>query len=136
MTTPRRAFVSEKPNNDKTTYQSPGQITMPTRPDAHVQPEYSVIVDSDRKYVDVSESFCKLLGYRREELIGEKYDVLTVPKTNDIPTVFSLFVSAGYMHGIWVFAHRRGTRILVRYEAWFRSDGLIECQMDLLGAGA
>ena len=54
----------------------------------------------------------------------------------EIPVVFELFVNTGYMHGIWVLAHRSGTHLLVRYEAWQRSDGLIEGRMELLGAGA
>jgi PAS domain S-box-containing protein len=113
-------------------------VNLPINPalSAHIPREYAVVVDRDRKYVQVSDSFCKLLGYRREELIGRKYDDVTTPGTNDIPTVSRLLHNEGYMHGIWVFAHRKGTRILVRYEAWVRPDGLTECNMDLLGAGA
>ena len=84
----------------------------------------------------MSDSFCKLLGYPREELIDKIYDEFTVPGTTDIPVVFDLFVKTGYMHGIWVLANRGGTHLLVRYEAWRRSYGLIEGQMELLGAGA
>jgi PAS domain S-box-containing protein len=109
MTSPRKALSPEIANE-----------TSPIRPYAHVRPEYSAVLDMDRKYVDVSERFCKLLGYRRDELIGKKYDDLTVPHTNDIPIVFRLFTDAGYMHGIWILAHRGGTRPLIRYEAWIR----------------
>lgn len=103
---------------------------------AEVLAEYTTVVDRKRKYVEVSDSFCKLLGYQREELIGRKYDDLTAPRTNDVQTVFDLFMKSGYMHGIWILVHRRGTRILVRYEARLRLDGFIESQMELLGAGA
>jgi PAS domain S-box-containing protein len=106
------------------------------RPAAGVLPEYTALVDRNRKYVEVSDSFCKLLGYDRNELIGKKYDDLTAPRTNNIQTIFDLFMKSGYMHGIWILMHRRGTRILVRYEAWIRPDGLTESQMELLGAGA
>jgi PAS domain-containing protein len=103
---------------------------------AHVRREFAVVVDNKRKYVQVSDSFCKLLGYQRDELIGRTYDEVTAPGTNDIPTISSLLNKVNYMHGIWVFAHRHHTRIFVRYEAWIRPDGLTECNMDLLGAGA
>jgi PAS domain S-box-containing protein len=103
---------------------------------AHVQPDYSVVVNSDRKYTEVSDSFCELLGYRREELLGKRYDDFTAPRTNDIPVVLELFIKSGYMHGIWVFVHRSGTKILVRYEAWIRRDGQYQGHMELLGAGA
>jgi PAS domain S-box-containing protein len=104
-------------------------------PQSKVKPEFITIVNSDRKFVEVSESFCRLLGYRREELIGKPYDDVTAPNTNDIPTVFRLFSEMGYMHGLWMLASRRGTHILVRYESWIRPDSYIEGHMELLGAG-
>jgi PAS domain S-box-containing protein len=136
MAAPRRAIGSE-PSTILAADHSLGVIARRgCRPCAHVRPQYAVIVDADRRYTDVSDSFCKLLGYRREELIGKKYDEFTAPGTTDIAVVYELFANAGYMHGIWVLVNRSGTHLLVRYEAWYRSDGLIEGQMELLGAGA
>jgi hypothetical protein len=63
-------------------------------------------------------------------------DEFTALRTNDVPTVHELFLNLGYMHGIWIFVNHSGTRILVRYEAWFRPDGQIECHMEPLGARA
>ena len=100
-----------------------------------VEPQYVTVVDSDRKYVEVSDSFCQLLGYQREELVGKRYDDLTAPNTNDIPTVFGLFQKLGYMHGLWLLVNREGTRILVRYESWLRPDSYIEGHMEVVGAG-
>jgi len=100
-----------------------------------VEPQYVTVVDSDRKYVEVSDSFCQLLGYQREELVGKRYDDLTAPNTNDIATVFGLFQRLGYMHGLWMLVSREGTRILVRYEAWLRPDSYIEGHMEVVGAG-
>jgi PAS domain S-box-containing protein len=100
-----------------------------------VKPEFVTVVDSDRRFVQVSDSFCQLLGYRREELIGKPYDNVTAPNTNDIQTVFNLFSELGYMHGLWMLASRRGTRVLVRYESWIRPDSYIEGHMEAVGAG-
>jgi|HubBroStandDraft_1064217.scaffolds.fasta_scaffold01108_15 PAS domain S-box-containing protein len=100
-----------------------------------VKPEFVTIVDSDRRFVQVSDSFCQLLGYRREELIGKPYDDVTAPNTNDIQTVFNLFAELGYMHGLWMLASRRGTHVLVRYESWIRPDSYIEAHMEAIGAG-
>ena len=97
-----------------------------------VRADYTAVVDGDRRYVEVSDSFCRLVEYRREELIGRRYDDLTAPGTNDIPTVFRLFVSQGYMQGLWVLVSRTGTRILVRYESWVRSDCYIQGNMELV----
>ncbi len=99
---------------------------------AHVPPTYTTVVDQDRKYVEVSESFCKLVGYKIEELIGTRYDHLTVPNTADIPTTYNLFSRLGYMHGLWMLAHRTGYRILIRYEAWLRPDKNIQANIDLV----
>jgi PAS domain S-box-containing protein len=97
--------------------------------------DYSTLVDLDRRYVHVSDDFCRLLGYEREALIGKRYDDVSAPETNDTLTVFNLFCQLEYMHGLWMLVTRSGTRILVRYEAWLRSDMLIEGHMQLVGAG-
>lgn len=97
--------------------------------------DYVTVVDLDRRYVEVSNDFCKLVGYEREALIGKRYDELSAPETNDIPTVFSLFCQLEYMHGLWMLMSRSGTHILVRYESWLRADKLIEGHMQLVGAG-
>jgi PAS domain-containing protein len=46
-----------------------------------VAPIYTTVVDSDRKYVWVSDNFCELLGYKIDELVGKRYDEVTAPKT-------------------------------------------------------
>lgn len=101
----------------------------------HVAPDYTTVVDIEHRYIQVSDSFCRLVGYGREDLIGKKYDELSAPGTNDIPAVFDLFMRDGYMHGLWMLVHRTGTRILVRYDAWIRSDSKIESNMELVAAG-
>jgi PAS domain S-box-containing protein len=84
----------------------------------------------------LSDGFCDLVGYKREELIGKQYDDLTAPKTNDIPTVFKLFTKVGYMHGLWMLVNRQGDTILVRYESWIRADSLIEGRMETVDSQA
>jgi hypothetical protein len=54
-------------------------------------PAYTTVVDKNRTYVDVSESFCDLVGYKREELIGTRYDNLTALNTANIPATYNLF---------------------------------------------
>jgi PAS domain S-box-containing protein len=103
---------------------------------ARVQPEFVTVVNSRRKFVEVSPAFCKLLGYSENELIGKAYDDITVPRTNNIPLVLEMFLQVGHMSGIWVLSHRGGTKLFVRYESILRQDGLFESQMELLAAGA
>jgi PAS domain S-box-containing protein len=99
-----------------------------------VNHDYIAVIDMERRYVQVSDDFCRLVGYEREVLLGKRYDDLTAPETNDLVTVFNLFCQLEYMHGLWMLVARSGTRILVRYEAWLRSDRLIEGHMQLVGA--
>jgi PAS domain S-box-containing protein len=96
---------------------------------------YIAVLDANRKYVQVSENFCQLLGYSHWELEEKRVDDLTAPETSDVPMVFDLFSRLGYMHGLWMLVARKGTRILIRYEAWLRPDSLIEGHMEVVGAG-
>jgi PAS domain S-box-containing protein len=95
-------------------------------------PAYTTVVDSDRRYVRVSDSFCELLGYKSEELIGKRYDEVTAPGTSDIPTTFSMFKALGRMQGFWMLVHRTGKRIMIRYEAWIRADSFIESKIEVV----
>jgi PAS domain S-box-containing protein len=108
-------------------------VTSPSQ--LRVKPDYTTVVDGDRRYVEVSDSFCKLVGYTREDLIGKRYDDVSAPGTNDIPIIFDLFSRLRYMHGLWMLISRNGARILVRYESWLRPDSLIEGNMEVIGAG-
>jgi PAS domain S-box-containing protein len=73
---------------------------------AHVPPTYATVVDQDRKYVHVSESFGELGGYKKEELIGTRYDHLTALNTTDIQTTSTLFDKIGTCtaFGCWFIA--------------------------------
>jgi PAS domain S-box-containing protein len=98
----------------------------------HVEPIYTTVIDGDRKYVEVSESFCELVGYKKEDLIGTRYDLLTVPNTTDIPTTHNLLFRLGYLHGLWMLVHRTGYRILIKYEAWLRADANIQSNIEVV----
>jgi PAS domain S-box-containing protein len=104
--------------------------------EAIVADDYRAVIDMDRRYVYVSDAFCKLVGYSREELVGTRYDELSAPETNDLRTVFNLFCQLEYMHGLWMLVARSGARILIRYESWLRPDRLIEAHMQRVPVGS
>ena len=99
---------------------------------SQVAADYTTVVNAEGKYVEVSDTFCKLVGYSREELIGKPYSELTAPDTTDIQATFSIFLREGYMQGLWMLLHRDGTHILIRYESWVRPDCFIESRMELV----
>ena len=119
--------------NEKKSHAEAGVGKLSLSWDSHHQ--YVTVVDRNRRYIEVSDDFCKLVGYHRDELLKKKYDDLTASSTNNVETVYSLFEKLGYMHGLWMLVSRGGTRILIRYESWLRSDDLIEAHMEVLGAG-
>lgn len=100
------------------------------QPGTRVRHQYYTVVDSNRTFLEVSNSFCHLLGYERKEIVGKKYDEFTAPHTSDIATVYCLFARTGYMHGLWVFRNQAGDNVLVQYEAWIRADGKIQSVME------
>jgi PAS domain S-box-containing protein len=101
-----------------------------------VQPDYVAVFNERRKFVYVSPSFCRLLGYEEAELIGRTFDEFTVPNTNNIPVILQILMKNGYLHGIWVLAHKSGTKLFVRYATILRTDALYEASMELIAAGA
>ena len=111
-------------------FQNDLEVSGPSKP--RVAPIYTTVVDSDRRYVWVSDNFCELLGYNSDELIGKRYDEVTAPATSDIPVTSSMFKKLGYMHGLWMLIHRTGERILIRYEAWLRADSLVESKIEVV----
>lgn len=59
---------------------------------AEVRPQYTALIDLDRKYIDVSDTFCRLLGRTRNELIGHAFDEVTAPNSVDIQAVYDAFL--------------------------------------------
>jgi PAS domain S-box-containing protein len=92
-------------------------------------------VNNERRFVEVSDGFCTLVGYTREELLGMRYDDVTAPNTNDIPIVLGQLLKLGYLHGVRMLVSREGTRILVRYHSRLRPDSRIEGHMEVVTAG-
>jgi PAS domain S-box-containing protein len=98
-------------------------------------PTCTILIGKDNSYVEVSDGFCRLLGYTREELLCMKLDDLAAPGTADLTTAFNLSKGTGSARGLWLLVSREGTRILVRYESRFRIDLLMQTQLELMGAG-
>jgi PAS domain S-box-containing protein len=59
---------------------------------AEVRPQYTAVVDLDRKYLEVSDSFCRLLGRTPKQLIGHVVDEVTAPNSLDIKAVYDCFM--------------------------------------------
>lgn len=96
----------------------------------------SILVGKENNYVEVSDGFCRLVGYSRAELLRMKLEDLAAPGTAEITTAFNPSKATGCAHGLWLLVSREGTRVLVRYEFRIRSDDLLmQTQLELIGAG-
>ena len=100
----------------------------------HTQPspECSTVVDKNRNLLEVSDGFCQLVDYSRQELLQMNYDDLTAPGSLDIAAASKLFATVGYMYGLWLLVSRMGTRILVRYESQLRADALVQSHIEAI----
>jgi PAS domain-containing protein len=98
-------------------------------------PTCTILIGKDNTYLEVSDGFCRLVGYSREELLQMKLEDLAAPGTADITTAFNPSIATGCAHGLWLLVSREGTRILVRYESRVRSDLLLQTELELIGAG-
>jgi PAS domain S-box-containing protein len=105
-------------------------------PESESSSTCSIVVGKQNNYVEVSDGFCRLVGYSRVELLQMKLEDLAAPGTADITTSFNPSEATGCAHGLWLLVSREGTRILVRYESRVRSDDLLmQSQLELIGAG-
>lgn len=83
-------------------------------------------------FVKVSDAFCGLLGHERSEFIGKRIDRFTSANVLDIPRHLGAIYHFGLFRGLWVFQHREGKGIVVRYAAELLPEGLIEARADPL----
>ena len=104
-------------------------------PSPAAAPTCTILIGKDNGYLEVSEGFCRLLGYSREELLRMKLEDLAAPGTADITTTFNPSKETGCAHGLWLLVSREGTRILVKYESRVRIDLSMQTQLELIGAG-
>jgi len=98
-------------------------------------PTCTILIGKDNSYLEVSDGFCRLVGYSRDELLQMKLEDLAAPGTADITTAFNPSEKTGCAHGLWLLVSREGTRILVRFESRVRIDSLMQTQLELIGAG-
>jgi PAS domain S-box-containing protein len=86
--------------------------------------KYIVFVDEHRRYVDVTDGVCELLGYSRSELLKMTVDDVTAPvmRSRTAP-LFQQYLADGRLHGEYVLLHRDGSEIPITYTATVFPDG-------------
>jgi PAS domain S-box-containing protein len=88
--------------------------------------EYIVFADRERRWVEVSDGVCKLLGYSRTELLGRTIDELAAPELKEsVPDHFESFMRDGFQRGSYALRHRSGRRVPISYQAKVFPDGCL-----------
>jgi PAS domain-containing protein len=88
-----------------------------------VSSKYFLYVDRDRRYINVSDGVSELLGWRREEILGNRIEWLTYPESADAPAMFREYLDEGRMAGSYVLKSKSGAPVRVRFEARVLADG-------------
>jgi PAS domain S-box-containing protein len=81
-------------------------------------------VDEQRRYLDVTDGVCELLGYSRSELLSMRIDDVTasVMRSNTSP-LFQQYLADGLQQGEYILLHRNGKEIPIDYIARVFPDG-------------
>lgn len=93
----------------------------------HAHPELDgknliVFVDASRRYLDVSDTACHLLGYTRAEFLNKTIDDVSF-HLERISKLFADYLKHGRQEGEFVLKHKSGKPIPIRYRAFVFSDG-------------
>ena len=91
-----------------------------------------VLLDSNFRYRDMSESFCELLALERPDLIGRSAEDFTPAGFVDLEAVRAEVRRFGVKTGFWVYLRRDGRFVLVRYSIRVRNDRMAELYLEPL----
>jgi PAS domain-containing protein len=93
--------------------------------------EYVVFADAARRYVDCTDSVCRLLGYERSEILVRTIDDLSFVAA-EVPKLFAEYLQRGRMKGEYVLKHKTGTPIPIRFRAFVFGDGCAAATWELI----
>lgn len=100
---------------------------------AHSHPEmagdYLMFVNHERRYVEVTDAVCRLLGYRRAEILGMTIEDVAMPAPTEVRQLFQEYRAAGQQRGEFVLRHKTGKPVPVRYEAVVLADGCLASRL-------
>jgi PAS domain S-box-containing protein len=86
--------------------------------------EFVVFVDANRRYVEVTDGVCRLLGYSREESLTKTIDEISAPELRaQVPETFRQYITQGGMGGEHSLMAKDGGRIPIRYQSKVYPDG-------------
>lgn len=103
------------------------------RSHSHVELEGKNVafVDEQRRYLDVTDGVCELLGYSRAELLNMRIDDVTAPiMRSKTSPLFEQYVEDGLQKGEYILQHRDGHEIPISYTARVFPDGCMVSRLE------
>jgi len=97
-----------------------------TRPHSHADfdGKYVAFVDQGRRYLDVTDGVCELLGYTRSDLLKMRIDDVAAPaEVENVAPLFQRYVAEKGLDGTFMLRDRNGKTILIRYYSRIFPDG-------------
>jgi|GraSoiStandDraft_9_1057307.scaffolds.fasta_scaffold209790_2 CheY-like chemotaxis protein len=98
------------------------------------QGQYVAFANPDRMYIEVTDGFCRLLGYSRHEMLRMRIDQVAATP-DEVPERWRHFVNRGALEGEIVLRHRSGALVPVAYKAKLFPDGCMVSRMEPLALG-
>ena len=95
---------------------------------AESEGEYVAFANGNRRYVHVSEGFCQLLGYTREEMLDMSIDEVAATPA-EVPGKWQQYVVDGKLQGQIMLRHRSGALIPITFSAQVYPDGCMVSRM-------
>jgi PAS domain S-box-containing protein len=97
---------------------------------------YMVFVDTNRRYVEVTDGVCQLLGYSRRELLSMTIDEVAAPELrSEVPETFRQFVAEGGLQGEYWLLTKDRRRIKIHYQSKVYPDGCMVARWEPLDLG-
>lgn len=81
-----------------------------------------VLLSIEGRFKQVSQEFCRLIGYEAKEFIGKR---IAAFRTANIPQHLRAVVHFGNFHNLWMFTARVGRAMVVRCDWELFSDSTI-----------
>jgi len=90
----------------------------------HFDGKYVAFVDQDRKYLDVTDGVCELLGYSRSDLLRMRIDDVAAPtEATNVKPLFERYVADKAQEGVFRLQDSQGKIISIRYHSRVFPDG-------------
>jgi PAS domain S-box-containing protein len=104
---------------------------------AEIGGEYVVFVNANRRYVEVSDGVCRLLGYSRDTLLRMTIDDVTAPEMrSQVPESFRQYIAQGGLEGEHTLLAKDGRNIRIHYQSKVYPDGCLVARWEPLSSGS